>query len=32
MIQAFVPDMKKNAWGRVINISSGAGFQPMAGA
>jgi 3-oxoacyl-[acyl-carrier protein] reductase len=28
MIQAFVPDMKKNGWGRVINISSGAGFQP----
>ena len=23
--------MKKNAWGRVINISSGVGFQPMAG-
>ncbi len=31
MIQAFVPDMKKNGWGRVINISSGVGFQPMAG-
>jgi len=31
MIQAFVPDMKQNGWGRVINISSGAGFQPMAG-
>jgi NAD(P)-dependent dehydrogenase (short-subunit alcohol dehydrogenase family) len=31
MIQTFVPDMKKNAWGRVINISSGVGFQPMAG-
>jgi 3-oxoacyl-[acyl-carrier protein] reductase len=30
MIQAFVPDMKKNGWGRVINIASGAGFQPMA--
>lgn len=31
MIQAFAPDMKKNGWGRVINISSGAGFQPLAG-
>ncbi len=31
MIQAFVPDMKKNGWGRVVNISSGAGFQPTAG-
>jgi 3-oxoacyl-[acyl-carrier protein] reductase len=31
MIQAFVPNMKKNGWGRVVNISSGAGFQPTAG-
>ncbi|MDG2003795.1 MAG: SDR family NAD(P)-dependent oxidoreductase [Novosphingobium sp.] len=28
MIHAFVPDMRENGWGRVINISSGGGAEP----
>ena len=29
-IQGLVPDMKKNGWGRVIQIGSGTGSQPFA--
>ncbi|PSL32180.1 SDR family NAD(P)-dependent oxidoreductase [Chitinophaga ginsengisoli] len=29
MIQRFVPDMKKQGWGRVINIGGGLGIQPI---
>jgi len=30
MIQRFVPSMKKQGWGRVINIGGGLGVQPIA--
>lgn len=30
MIQAFVPEMKHQGWGRVIQIGSGTGHQPFA--
>jgi 3-oxoacyl-[acyl-carrier protein] reductase len=30
MIQALLPDMKKQKWGRIIQISSCLGIQPMA--
>jgi NAD(P)-dependent dehydrogenase (short-subunit alcohol dehydrogenase family) len=30
LIQGLVPAMKERGWGRVINIASGAGFQPLA--
>jgi 3-oxoacyl-[acyl-carrier protein] reductase len=30
LIQEFVPDMKREGWGRVIQISSGEGLRPFA--
>lgn len=30
LIRAVVPSMRKRSWGRVLNISSGAAFKPMA--
>ncbi|MFD4669620.1 SDR family NAD(P)-dependent oxidoreductase [Lentzea sp. NPDC058450] len=31
MIQAFVPGMKERGWGRVIQMGSGTGHQPLPG-
>jgi|ERR1043166_1099657 NAD(P)-dependent dehydrogenase (short-subunit alcohol dehydrogenase family) len=30
MVQKFGPEMRDNGWGRIINISSGNGWQPFA--
>jgi NAD(P)-dependent dehydrogenase (short-subunit alcohol dehydrogenase family) len=30
MIQLILPSMKKNSWGRIINIGGGLGTQPLA--
>ncbi|AHH99016.1 NAD(P)-dependent dehydrogenase (short-subunit alcohol dehydrogenase family) [Kutzneria viridogrisea] len=31
MIQALLPDMKRRGWGRIIQMGSGTGHQPLAG-